>query len=188
MRTTLLRPLVLIVALGAAGLAPTAGAEVVRFQIQPDASELTFKATSWLVNANGKFHRFAGEIVADPKDFSTARVAVSVEAASIDTKIARRDNHLRSADFLDVEKHPTISFEATQVEPKARGITGKLTMRGVTREITVPLTVEMSDGVLTARGQFVVNRFDYDVSYQSRINPVGENINIAFVFRARPAN
>jgi polyisoprenoid-binding protein YceI len=182
------RPFALIVALGLLGAWETAGADVVRFQIQPDASELTFKATSWLVNASGRFHRFAGEIVADPKDLSSARVKVSVEAASIDTKIARRDTHLRSADFLDVEKHPTISFEATRVEPGAKRITGKLTMHGVTREVTVPLTVELNDGVLTARGQFIVNRFDYDVSYQSRINPVGENVNIAFVFRARPPN
>lgn len=187
MRTRLPRSFALLITLGILGAGAVAHAEVVRFRIQPDASELTFKATSWLVNANGRFHRFTGEIVADPKDLTSARVMVSVDAASIDTKIARRDNHLRSPDFLDVEKHPTISFEAIKVERGARSITGKLTMRGVTREVTVPLQVELNDGVLTARGQFVINRFDYDVSYQSRINPVGENVNVAFVFRARPA-
>lgn len=189
MTTALLRPAVLLafIALAVAGVAGPARAEVIRFQIQPDGSELTFKATSWLVNANGRFHRFSGEVLADPKDLPAARVAVAVEAASIDTRIARRDTHLRSADFLDVEKHPTISFESTAVEPGARSISGKLTLRGVTREVTVPLTVELTDGVVTARGQFVVNRFDYDVSYQSRINPVGEDVSIAFVFRARPA-
>src|SRR5437867_12648532 len=89
-----------------------AWADAFRFRVQPEASEVTFKATSRLMNADGRFHRLAGEVVVDPKDSNTARITLSIEAASIDTGIGRRDDHLRSADFFDARQVPTITFES----------------------------------------------------------------------------
>jgi polyisoprenoid-binding protein YceI len=168
-------------------------ADAVRYRIQPEASELTFKATSRLMNADGRFHRFGGDVVVDPQDPTTAQVTLSVEAASIDTGIARRDRHLRSEDFFHVERFPTIAFESVRVEPAGRveaagqrlNVVGRLTLRGVTRQIMVPLEVELTPTALVARGEFAINRTDYGMTYTSFFNPVGAVVRVAFVFRAR---
>jgi polyisoprenoid-binding protein YceI len=169
------------------GFARPAAAERVRFRIQPDASQLTFKATSRLMNADGKFHRFRGEVLADTKDLATARVTLAVEAASIDTNITRRDDHLRSEDFFHAERYPTITFESIRVEPAGQRLTlvGRLTVRGVTREVAVPVDVEVSDSTLVARGAFDLRRTDYGIRYTSFMNPIADVVRVAFTFRAR---
>jgi polyisoprenoid-binding protein YceI len=162
-------------------------AEVTRFRIQPEASELTFHATSRLMNADGKFSRFAGDVTVDPADLKTARVTVSVEAASLDTGIARRDRHLRSEDFFQVEKFPAITFESLRVEGAGRRllVVGRLTLRGVTREVRVPVDVSVAGNRLEARGQFDVKRTNHGMNYDSAVNPIGEQVRIAFAFRGQ---
>ena len=179
----------LVHALTLSGAGSAAGADPLHFRIEPEASELTFAATSRLMNADGKFHRFAGEVVADPNNLATARVSLSVDATSIDTGISLRDRHLRSDDFFDVERFPTITFESLRVEADGRRVTvvGRLTMHGTSREIAVPLTVEITDTALVARGEFTVNRSDYSIKYKSFLNPIGEVVRVAFVFLARAA-
>jgi polyisoprenoid-binding protein YceI len=172
----------LLVTLLAAG---PARADVVRLRIDPADSALTFHATSRVVNADGRFHRFAGTVSVDPRDPTTARVSVTVDAASIDTANAKRDNHLRSADFFWTERYPTIVFDSVSATRDAAGVAvlGRLTIRGVTRDIRVPATVELSPEGFVARGHFDLNRSDYDMTYQSRLNPVGDLVRVSFVFR-----
>ena len=160
-------------------------AEVTRFRIQPEASELTFHATSRLMNADGRFSRFGGDVTVDPADLNTARVTVRVEAASLDTGIGRRDRHLRSEDFFHVEKFPAIIFESLRVEGAGRRllVVGRLTLRGVTREVRVPVDVSVAGKRLEARGQFDVKRTDHGMNYDSTVNPIGEQVRIAFAFR-----
>jgi polyisoprenoid-binding protein YceI len=112
---------------------------------------------------------------------------VSIEAASIDTGIGRRDNHLRSEDFLYVERFPTITFESTRVERDGGRLVlvGPLTLRGVTREVRVPVEVSVADGRLEARGRFEINRDEYGVSYDSILNPIGQKVRIDFALRAQ---
>jgi polyisoprenoid-binding protein YceI len=79
----------------------------------------------------------------DGKDFGTASVDVVIDAASIDTREPRRDDHLRSADFFDVAKFPTLAFKSTRIELAGDGklrMTGDLTIRGVTRPVTFEVT------------------------------------------------
>lgn len=189
--------------LGAAGLglsSLSAGAEPARFRIEPGASEITFKATSRLMNADGRFHRFSGEVDVDPDDLATARVTLAIDAASIDTDIARRDSHLRSEDFFHVERYPTITFESVRIEPRRSGgtpptaeaglavpvtIIGRLTLRGMTREIAVPVEVRLADGALVARGEISLKRSDYAITYQSFLNPIADVVRVAFTFRGR---
>jgi len=179
----------LLVAVALAGWAGAAWADLVRFRIQPERSEVTFQATSRLVNADGRFHRFRGEVLVDPSDLATARVTVTVEAASIDTANGRRDNHLRDEDFFHVERFPSITFESLRVEGTGRRliVVGRLTVRGVTREMTVPVEVDVTDLALTARGEFNIRRTDYDITYQSFLNPVGDTVRIGFTFRGHRA-
>ena len=167
--------------------AAPAEAAALRFRVLPEASELGFHATSRLVNADGRFARFGGEVLADPADLSTARVSMKVEAASIDTGIGRRDNHLRSEDFLHVDRFPAITFESTRVEGSGRRLvlTGRLTLRGVTKEVAVPMEVSVTGDRLEARGQLDINRRDYGINYDSSLNPIGQRVRIQFAFRAQ---
>jgi polyisoprenoid-binding protein YceI len=177
-------------ALGALVLVSTwsasAGADPLHYRVQPEASEVTFRATSRMMNADGRFPGLRGDVVADPKDLSTAKVTVSIEAASIATGIGLRDNHLRSDDFLDVKKFPAIAFESTRVQGEGQRLTvfGRLTLHGVTHEIEVPVELALTDVALVASGEFVVNRGDYGMNYQSVLNPIGNVVRVAFTFRA----
>jgi polyisoprenoid-binding protein YceI len=87
----------------------------------------------------GRFANVAGTIVLDDADLSASSVSADIDAASIDTREAQRDGHLRSADFLDVENFPTITFRSTGVVPQGRSrfiLVGDLTIRGVTQEVS----------------------------------------------------
>lgn len=164
-----------------------ARAESLRFRIQPEASEITFRATSRLMNAEGHFGRFSGDVVADPAGPTGARISLTIDAASLETGIEMRDKHLRSADFFDIERFPTIAFQSVRVESSGRRATvmGRLTLHGVTREIAVPVDVQITETALVASGEFIVNRGEYAMNYNSFLNPIGNEVRVAFTFRAR---
>jgi polyisoprenoid-binding protein YceI len=155
--------------------------------VQPEASEITFRATSRLMNADGHFSRFSGEVIVDPAVLTSARISLSIDTASLDTGIGMRDRHLRSADFFDAERFPAIVFQSVRVEAAGRRATvvGRLSLHGVTREIAVPVDVQISDAALVASGEFIVNRGDYGMNYNSFLNPIGNEVRVAFTFRAR---
>ena len=166
----------------------TATAEAIRFLVQPDASEVTFRATSRLMNAEGRFQQVSGEVVVVPNDLAPAKVTLSIEAASLDTGIGMRDSHLRSEDFFDVKRFPRITFESERVEGAGRNVSvyGRLTVHGVTREIAVPVRVDVTALALVATGELVIDRRDYGLTYQSFLNPIGNDVRVSFTFRARP--
>jgi polyisoprenoid-binding protein YceI len=88
----------------------------------------------------GRFRSVAGTVVLNEADLAASSVSAEIEAASIDTGEPTRDNHLRSADFLDVETFPSIAFVSTEVVPRGRGrfvVVGDLTIHGVTREVSL---------------------------------------------------
>src|SRR5499433_1851136 len=146
-------------------------ADGIRYRIQPEASEVTFRATSRLMNAEGRFHRVSGEVTVDPQDFSAAKITLSIEAASLDTGIGMRDSHLRSEDFFDVKRFPRITFESERIEAAGRSVSvyGRLTVHGVTREIAVPVRVDVTTLALVATGELVIDRRDYGLDYKSFI-------------------
>jgi polyisoprenoid-binding protein YceI len=132
---------------------PTAGT----FAIDPAHTRVGFVARHLMVSkVRGSFTQVSGEITV-AEDPLTSTVTVRIPAASIDTGVADRDNHLRSGDFLDVEKYPELTFRSTRVlQPSDNEfkLVGELTIRDVTREVT--LDVEF-DGVATSPwGQEVI--------------------------------
>jgi polyisoprenoid-binding protein YceI len=100
-----------------------------------------FKVRHLMVShVRGDFEKISGRIVYDEKDISRSSADITIGAASINTRVAKRDDHLRSPDFLDAAKYPVITFKSKRVEKAGDGrlkMTGDLTIRGVTREVVL---------------------------------------------------
>ena len=92
-----------------------------------------------VATVRGHFEKTTGTVVLDEDDITRSQIDVTIDAASISTRNADRDTHLRSAEFFDVEKFPNLTFKSTKIEKDGDGlkITGDLTMRGVTRPVTL---------------------------------------------------
>jgi polyisoprenoid-binding protein YceI len=106
-------------------------------------SEANFKVRHLMSNVSGSFNDFAANLSIDAKNPSASSVDFTIQTASIDTDNENRDKHLRSADWFEVEKYPTITFKSTKVEPAGKdkfNVTGNLTMHGVTKAVTLPVT------------------------------------------------
>jgi polyisoprenoid-binding protein YceI len=140
----------------------------------------------------GHFRDVAGSVTVAGEDFTTAQIDVTIDAASVDTRVAQRDDHLRSPDFFDVERFPTLAFRSTRVErveDDRYHVLGDLTIRGVTRPIT--LAVEglgtVHDPWGTERAGFTgtarVNRKDYGLNWNKALETggfvVGDDVNIS---------
>ncbi len=116
------------------------------WSIDPTHTSVEFVVTHMMfTKVRGKFETLEGTINYDPNNVANSSVNVTINAASINTGAADRDNHLRSADFLNVEKFPTLTFVSTSVTPKGDNqatITGDLTIAGVTRSVSFDATFE----------------------------------------------
>jgi polyisoprenoid-binding protein YceI len=111
------------------------------YQIDPAHSSAHFTVRHMMVtNVHGGFKKVTGSVTYDPQNPAASTVQAEIDAASINTNDEQRDTHLRTADFLDVEKFPTITFRSTKVEAAGEGefkITGDLTIHGVTRPVVL---------------------------------------------------
>lgn len=112
-----------------------------RWEIDSSHSGIHFSVRHLVIaKVRGQFSRWTGSVVAPDGDFGRASLQVVIDASSIDTGVADRDAHLRSADFLDVEQHPELTFTSTRVERAASDrlrVVGELTIKGVTREVAL---------------------------------------------------
>jgi polyisoprenoid-binding protein YceI len=160
--------------------------------VDPSHSSVEFRIKHMMISTvRGHFGEFEGTIEAAP-EYRDSRVHGTIQAASIDTNETRRDEHLRSADFFDVENHPTIEFESTRIEHAGRGdyrVTGDLTMHGETHPVTLDVTVhgvtrdaQVQNRVgLEARG--TLNRSEFGLRWQQALETggvlVGDEVRIS---------
>jgi len=124
---------------GLAGIASAADT----WAIDKAHSEVTFRIKHLMSKVTGRFTDFDGTLTTDFGNLGASGVTFTIQAASIDTDTPDRDKHLRSADFFDVEKFPTISFTSSKITKTGDNnfaVTGTLTMHGVAKEITLPVT------------------------------------------------
>jgi polyisoprenoid-binding protein YceI len=138
MSTRLFAPLgVLALALAAPVLSEARAGD---FAIDQSHSHVGFRVKHLVVSkVEGEFKDFDGSFSFDEKKPDASKVAFTIKAASINTNTAKRDEHLRSADFFDVQKFPTLAFESTKVEGAGKGkykLSGNLTIHGVTKPVT----------------------------------------------------
>ena len=121
-------------------IAAPAAAATETFVFDKSHTKVGFQIRHWLTKVEGRFRDFDGRIAIDRAQPVNSSVDVTIQATSIDTGQERRDNHLRSADFFEVEKYPTITFKSLKVVPKGKDlyeVTGDLTMHGVTKMLVV---------------------------------------------------
>lgn len=158
--------------------------------IDPDHTYIGFSVTHMMVShVKGKFKDFTGTFIVDEKDPSKCTADVAIQVASISTDNEKRDAHLKSADFFDAEKFPTITFKAKGVKKTKKGYvtTGTLTIHGVSKEVKIPFTMQkivdpMGKTRVGIEGGLTINRLDYGVKYNKFLDKgglaVGNEVNI----------
>ena len=169
-----------VVALAAVLAAAPAYADT--FAIDKGHSEVGFQIRHMMTKVRGRFTDFEGRIEADRGKPQASSVELTIQATSIDTANETRDKDLRSADFFDVEKYPTITFKSTRITPKGKDayeVAGTLTMRGVAKEITLPVSflgfMKNQRGTETAGFETAVtlNRKDFGISWNRTLDTGG---------------
>lgn len=132
----------------------------------------------------GEFDQYAGTLTGDPTKPATLKADMTIQAASVNTKVAKRDEHVRNADFLDVAKFPTIEFKAEKTEVKGKKLTmvGVLTLHGVSKRIAIPFTVSgpvvdpWKNNRIGLEGSFTIQRSEYGITSYPGV--VGEELKI----------
>ncbi|HLX45952.1 MAG TPA: YceI family protein [Bryobacteraceae bacterium] len=170
---------------------PAATGTVV-YQIDPQHSAAMFKVRHLMIsNVKGEFTKVSGTVTLDPTHELSA-VEITIDATSINTREPDRDTHLKSADFLDVEKFPTITFRSKKIKPEGKDefkVIGDLTIHGVTKEVTLEvdsLTPEAKDpwGFYRrgASASTTINRKDFGLVWNMALETggvvVGEDVHI----------
>ena len=130
-----------LILLSALALAASATAQVTSYKIDPAHSSAQFSVRHLGVSTvRGAFMKVSGEAKYDPSDPTKGSLDATIDATSVDTRVEMRDNDLRSPNFLDVQKYPSITFHSKQTKSAGTGklqITGDLTIHGVTKEVTL---------------------------------------------------
>lgn len=144
------------------------------FNVEPVNGSVDFSITKWGVfRKEGTFREFSAQIHYDERDVSKSHVSFDVKTASIDTNNEGRDSVVRSDDFLHVAKYPRMTFRSVRVVARGKNVadvTGDLTIRGVTRRITIPvrLTAKGKDhrgrDIASFETSFTVDRRDFGVN------------------------
>jgi polyisoprenoid-binding protein YceI len=144
-------------------------------------SSASFKVRHFTANVIGQFRDFDGVVTIDRANPAKSSVEFTIQSASIDTGNENRDKHLRSPDFFEVEKFPAITFKSTAVAPKGKDafdVTGDLTLHGVTKRVTLPVT--FGGFMKTQRGEksgfeveTTLNRKDYGIVWNRALDEGG---------------
>lgn len=163
------------------------------WDIDPAHTSVQFAVRHMMISTvRGDFGKVTGTVAADDKDLSRSKVQATIDAASIDTREPKRDEHLKSPDFFDVARFPTITFVSKKIEPAGAGkwkMTGDLTLHGVTREVVLDVeapgtTVKDPMGKTRsgARATTKINRKDFGIVWNKALDgggiAVGDDVDV----------
>ena len=163
------------------------------WNIDPVHTVAEFKVKHMMIsNVKGQFSGVSGSMVLDESDITRSRIEATIDAGSINTREPQRDAHLKSADFFDAEKYPTLSFQSTRVARAGDGelaVTGNLTIHGVTREVafavegpTAPGKDPWGNTRVGISATTKINRKDYGLTWNAALETggilVGDDITI----------
>jgi len=177
----------LLVITAAIALSASAFAQAKTWQIDPNHSAAQFSVRHMGISTvRGAFTKVSGTVTYDPADPSKTTLEATIDASSVDTRVERRDNDLRSPNFFDVAKYPTLTFKSKRVEAAGTGklkITGDLTIHGVTKEVVLdvdgpsaPVQDQKGNSHMGASASTKINRKDYGVNGASSV--VGDDVPI----------
>ena len=153
------------------------------YTLDPAHSRIGFVARHAMVTkVRGAFNEFEGTATLDGANPASSRAQVTINAASIDTRNAQRDEHLRSNDFLAMADYPQITFTSTgarQVDDTTFELAGDLTIKGVTNPVTIPFTFEgaardpFGNQRVGFEGSVTINRKDYGITWNAALETGG---------------
>jgi polyisoprenoid-binding protein YceI len=170
--------------------APTS---VVTWKLDPAHSAAEFKVKHMMIsNVKGTFTGLSGTLLENPSDPTRSTIEVSIEIATLNTGDAQRDGHLKSADFFEAEKYPTMTFKSTRVERTADAeyrVTGDLTMHGITKPVTFAVEGPTAPGKdpwgntrIGLSATTKINRKDFGLNWNAALETggilVGEDVQI----------
>lgn len=177
----------------------TAIATKTTYSIDKAHSEATFQVRHLLTKVRGRFSDFAGTIEYDEQQPENSWANVTIQAASIDTNERDREAHLRSADFFDVEKYPTLTFRSGTITRKGAAgfdLAGELTIRGVTRQVTFDVNFlgkakdPWGNERIAFDAEATINRKDYGLNWNAALETggflVGDEVTISLSVQAVP--
>jgi polyisoprenoid-binding protein YceI len=154
-------------------------------------SSIEFSVKHMVVsNVKGTFDTFDGAIMYDPADIEKSSVDITIAVAGINTREAKRDEHLRSPDFFDAAKYPNITFKSSKIKKTDNGLVavGTLTIRGVSKEVELPFTLNgpvvnpLGKTVIGVELAYQLNRRDFGVSWNKTVDAggvvVGDDVKI----------
>lgn len=172
-----------------------------KFTADTAHSELEFQVKHMMVTkVKGTFGEWSIDVEADNiEDFTTAKITGKANAATINTKVADRDAHLTSADFFDAEKYPEMTFESTKIKGsgKSFNVTGNLTIKDVTNEVTIPLEYNgqgvspFGPTVYGFESKFTINREDFGLTWNQTLETggvlVSKDVKVTLELQLNPA-
>lgn len=164
-----------------------------KYQIDSAHSSVSFSVKHMMIaKVHGAFEKLSGSLEYDASNPSGAKIEVVIDATSINTREAQRDTHLKSADFFDVEKFPTLTFKSTKVDgsPGDLKVTGDLTIHGVTKQVVLEVdgpTDELKDPwgnlKIGASASTKIKRKDFGLTWNAALEAggilVGEDVSIS---------
>jgi polyisoprenoid-binding protein YceI len=154
------------------------------WQIDPAHTNVEFTVRHMMIsNVKGQFQKTSGTVTTNGTDPASAKIDATIDASSVDTRVDKRDAHLKSPAFLDVDKFPTITFKSTKVEADGPGkwkVTGDLTLHGVTKPVVlevegtgVPINDPMGNTRAGASATTKIKRSDYGLIWNQAIEGGG---------------
>lgn len=148
----------------------------INYKINSSAAKVSFIIKNAGLNVDGEFSGLSGTINFDKENPSAGKIEANIPVKSIDTGINKRDNHLRSEDYFEVEKYPNIKFVSSSISATKDGynVSGNFSIKATTKSVTIPFTFENNVFV----GKFNIDRRDYGVGGNSWI--MGDKVKISF--------
>lgn len=165
------------------------------YEVDPAHTRVQFVVPHFVISkVEGRFNEVAGKVVI-AKDWKDAQFEATIQTKSIDTAVAKRDDHLRSPDFFDAAQFPTMTFKSTKIRADGDDlkIEGDLTIKGVKKHVT--LKGEYKGGLndpwgnhrIALKGETKINRKDYKINYNDKIDigpTVGDEVEIKIIVEA----
>jgi polyisoprenoid-binding protein YceI len=169
---------------------PSAASKAFTFDPQT-GSKIEWVGSKVTGKHEGGFRQFKGIVQVDPsaRGQEKGRVDVEIDTSSLYTDNDKLVGHLKTADFFDVEHHPKATFVTTDVKkgPDKWTITGNLTLRGITKSVTFPAKVNVTDAGVDVDAEFAINRKDFDMKYAGKADDlIRDDVAVKLTIRSKP--